>query len=61
MERYRPAIIYMTATIQVLVDDEKETPEEQDQKRDTRYVCTRRYYSERYDPPAPVGFCAENY
>lgn len=32
MERYRPATIYMTATIQVLVDDEKESPEEQDQK-----------------------------
>lgn len=29
--------------------------------KDTRYVCTRRYYSEVYDPPAPIGFCAENY
>ncbi len=28
---------------------------------DTRYVCTRRYFSERYDPSAPVGFCAEDY
>lgn len=28
---------------------------------DTRYVCTRRYYGEDYDPPAPIGFCAENY
>lgn len=32
MERYRPATIYMTATIQVLVDDEKELLDEQDQK-----------------------------
>lgn len=32
MERYRTATIYMTATIQVLVDDERESPEEQDQK-----------------------------
>lgn len=28
---------------------------------DTRYVCTRRYYGERFDPPAPIGFCAEDY
>lgn len=28
---------------------------------DTRYVCTRRYYSEDYNPPAPIGFCAEDY
>lgn len=32
MERYRPVKIYMTATIEVLVDDEKESPEVQDQK-----------------------------
>lgn len=28
---------------------------------DTRYVCTRRYHGEVYDPPAPIGFCAEDY
>lgn len=28
---------------------------------DTRYVCTKRYHGEVYDPPAPIGFCAENY
>lgn len=28
---------------------------------DTRYVCTRRYYGETFDPTAPIGFCAENY
>lgn len=28
---------------------------------DTRYVSTRRYYGKVYDPPAPIGFCAEDY
>lgn len=32
MERYRTVKIYMTATMEVLVDDEKESQEEQDQK-----------------------------
>lgn len=32
MERYRPVTIYMTATMEVLVDDEKESQEAQDQK-----------------------------
>lgn len=32
MERYRPVKIYMTATIEVLIDDEKESPEMQEQK-----------------------------
>lgn len=29
--------------------------------RDTRYICTRRYHGKVYDPPAPIGFCAEEY
>ncbi|WP_160665035.1 hypothetical protein [Colidextribacter sp. OB.20] len=32
MERYRPVKIYMTATIEILVDDEKESQEAQDRK-----------------------------
>lgn len=32
MERYRPVKIYMTATIEILVDDGKESQEAQDQK-----------------------------
>lgn len=28
---------------------------------DTRYVCTRKYYGNVYEPPAPIGFYAENY
>lgn len=32
MERYRPVTIYMTATMEVLVDDEKESQVVQDQK-----------------------------
>ena len=32
MERYRPVKIYMIATIEVLVDDDRETAEEQEQK-----------------------------
>lgn len=28
---------------------------------DTRYVYTRRYHGEVYNPPAPIGFCAEDY
>ena len=32
MERYRPVKIYMMATIEILVDDEKESQEAQDQK-----------------------------
>lgn len=28
---------------------------------DTRYVCTRRYYGQTFDPPAPIGFCATDY
>lgn len=32
MERYRPVKIYMTATIEVLVDDKKESQGEQERK-----------------------------
>lgn len=32
MERYRPVKIYMTATIEVLVDDERESDKEQEKK-----------------------------
>ena len=32
MERYRTVKIYMTATIEILVDDEKESFKEQEQK-----------------------------
>lgn len=32
MERYRPVKIYMTATIEILVDDGKESQEAQNQK-----------------------------
>ena len=32
MERYRPVKIYMTATMEIFVDDEKESQEAQDQK-----------------------------
>lgn len=32
MERYRPVKIYMTAIIEVLVDDERESAQEQEKK-----------------------------
>lgn len=32
MERYRPVKIYMTARIEVLVDDDRESDKEQEQK-----------------------------
>lgn len=28
---------------------------------DTRYVSTRQYHGAVFDPPVPIGFCAESY
>lgn len=44
----------------IVVDDE-EMPDVRNGWMDTRYVCIKRYYNEKYTHPACIGMCATKY
>lgn len=48
-------------TLEDLVLDDQTVDDPRNGWHDTRYVCTKRYFGERYDIPVPIGMCAEDY